>query len=393
MKYEDGLQLIIDKVEGVSEKSWQDIVDDLGLKMNKNTLRNAVNVGPYSGYNVAMYYKAKTMENSTEAELEEIRVAKEELKKEKMKVQTLNLDYNKNLRSDARQELFHEMIVDAIDRLKPIETKVYTKSKSIDKTALLNIADIHYGQEIKLEAFNGEIVNEYSTDIFEARMWHLMAQMKANLDYDKLVIFGLGDFIQGILRLTDIQKCSVSVVDATIKLSEFLSTWLDTLQRELNVPIEMQMVGGNHDAIRLLTGKKGDFPDDTVDKLIYEFMRLRLLNNENIKLTLSKGVVFYSFYGINIMGDHGEGDLKKSIAFYEDYYGVDCDIFIAGHLHRSSQETIGVAEIGDKQVVRVPSIVGACEYSKKLKRSSRAGCKFYVFSEDGIEYEKIYYLN
>ncbi|MGL5690031.1 MAG: hypothetical protein ACRDD8_04335, partial [Bacteroidales bacterium] len=194
-------------------------------------------------------------------------------------------------------------------------------------------------------------------------------------------------------RLTDIQKCSVSVVDATIKLSEFLSTWLDTLQRELNVPIEMQMVGGNHDAIRLLTGKKGDFPDDTVDKLIYEFMRLRLLNNENIKLTLSKGVVFYSFYGINIMGDHGEGDLKKSIAFYEDYYGVDCDIFIAGHLHRSSQETIGVAEIGDKQIVRVPSIVGACEYSKKLKRSSRAGCKFYVFSEDGIEYEKIYYLN
>lgn len=356
----------------------------------------------YSSENIRkFYYVAKKVfdkidESNTpsdEKTIKQLEELKYEIIKERKKIQTVNIEYNANARHEARTELFHEMMIEAINKLKPIEIKKYKITSPIERTALLNISDTHYGSMVDLRAFNNEIVNKYNPDIFKARMWYLLSQIEQDLDYDKLVIFGLGDYIQGILRVSDIRKTHAGFTDCAIELAEFLSTWLDETQNRLQIPVEFQIVNGNHDNIKILTGKKGDFPEEDTTKIIYEFINLRLKNNENIKIVFTNGINFYSFYGYNVVGEHGECDLKKAIEYYEEYFGVSIDLLIAGHLHKSSQETIGIGYCGDRQVVRVPSIIGSCDYSKKLKKSSRAGAKFYVFDKNGINFEKTYYLN
>ena len=48
--YEDELQLLIDKVEGVDDRSWEEMVDELGLSIHPDSLRKSFNAGRYSGY-------------------------------------------------------------------------------------------------------------------------------------------------------------------------------------------------------------------------------------------------------------------------------------------------------------------------------------------------------
>ena len=57
--YEDELQLLIDKVEGSDERSWEEMVDELGLSTHPDSLRKSFNGGRYSGYAVSKYFMEK----------------------------------------------------------------------------------------------------------------------------------------------------------------------------------------------------------------------------------------------------------------------------------------------------------------------------------------------
>ena len=87
----------------------------------------------------------------------------------------------------------------------------------------------------------------------------------------------LGDAIDGLLRISQIRSLQMGVVDSIIEYSEFLATWLNELSKYIR--IDYYQCGGNHDEIRILTGKKGDFPHENASKLILEFIK-----NEIIKV-------------------------------------------------------------------------------------------------------------
>ena len=43
--YEDELQLLIDKVEGADDKSWEEMVSELGLSVHPDSLRKSLAFG------------------------------------------------------------------------------------------------------------------------------------------------------------------------------------------------------------------------------------------------------------------------------------------------------------------------------------------------------------
>ena len=53
--------------------------------------------------------------------VQEIERAKEDLMRERKKIQTANLEYHANMRNEARGEMFNEFILEAIDRLEPLK--------------------------------------------------------------------------------------------------------------------------------------------------------------------------------------------------------------------------------------------------------------------------------
>ena len=408
--YQDELDLLVAKVEGENDKDWQELVDELGLSCHPDSLRKAFNVGKFSGYQVYKYFQNQLSENLTNKEFERLENLKYELSVERKKQQTINREINKVARIEARNELFQELLLDEIKYLKPIEIKTITHAKSTKSTGVLCISDAHYGENFTLYGLHNDIVNQYNPEVFKNRMWDLLAQLEAQqLDCEKLLIMDIGDCISGILRMGSLQKLETGVIQSALEYAEFMATWLIEVWNRLRIPIEYSLRGGNHDMLRLLTEKKV-FEDENIAKVIHQFIKLRI---DNIKLSNSislgidvddikdiitvvdySDVIYHNIYGMNILSYHGDSkNLKEDIEFFENFYDIDIDIILTGHLHRSSQETIGVGYNGDREIMRVPSIMGGNVYSKKIRKHSRAGCKFMLFNEDGKDYEKTFFLN
>ena len=329
----------------------------------------------------------------------EIKQLLEELAKERKKIQTANVEYNANLRSEARAEMFNEQVIEAIHNLEPIKfnKKLYTESFP-EATAVLCIADAHNGVEINMASLFGEVVNVYSPEILKARLNKLANQViedkKRLLDYDKLIVFDLGDAIQGMLRLSDLSKLRTGVLQSAIDYAEMIAQWLVFLSEELEVPIEYVCLGGNHCECRFLE-KGRNWEEENLGLVIQHVIDLRLQNNSNITVDPYSEFGFKTVQGINILAIHGD-DAKNDfdeISYWENYHNISIDILIMGHVHHGEQNTVGYGLTGDKEVIKVPSLVGVDSFSKKCRKLARAGAKFMLFEDGSKTWEKTIVLN
>ena len=316
--------------------------------------------------------------------LNEIERAKIELEKERKKKQTINVEFNKLLRESAREELFYESMERAIKERPLYKIAPPLKINHNNKDGILAMSDFHYGREVSIKGLNGEIINEYNNDIFKKRMHDLLSQtIDICLDrgIEHLHIMNLADCIDGILRVSQLRSLQTGVIDSVIEFCEFLAEWLNALSSY--VTIDYYQCWGNHDEIRILTGKKGDFPHENVNKIIMKFLELSLSNNTNVVVhNEDLPFIYFDICGSKVFGYHGEDkNLPKTLKWFEDIYGVNIDYIIGGHLHSQSLETVGMGSYSDKQAIRIPSICSIDDYSMSLHSSSRAGANIFIFEE------------
>ena len=331
---------------------------------------------------------------NNEHRVEEIKRAQEELIKERKRLQTVNLEAQEYYRLVGRNGLLNEKIIDAIQELEPIEVKKFKHTAPVNKTGLLVISDQHYDSTFEISGLFGEVVNKYDKEVFKTRMWNLLAQMDADtFDYEELLIVSCGDALEGLLRMTSLQKLRTPVVKAAIEFAHFMSIWLEEASERLAVPITFQLIGGNHDLVRSLTSKP-EFPEENLAVVIHEFIRLRLLDSSNVTIEPYADIYFKTLHGNNLMFAHGEsGNLENLVDYYEELYKIDIDALYAGHLHRNESRAIGVGSTGDREVIRVGSICGLDPYAKSIFKNGRASSTFAVYSDDGKELQKSYFLN
>lgn len=324
----------------------------------------------------------------------ELNNAKEELIKERKKIQTVNLQAQEYYRERARSELLVEQIQDAIGKLTPFEEKEIICTKPTERVAVLTIADAHYDSNFEINGLFGDKVNIYNTEVFKERMWNLLAKIEADeFHFDKIKVISMGDAVENLIRQNSLKKLKQPVVKSVIEFAEFMSTWLVALKNHLCVPVDFALIPGNHGVCRFL-GQKPEFQDENLEYIIHAFINLRLKDFENIKVESYNDVYFTSVFNENLIFAHGETkDLKSLINNFENLYGVSIDACYGAHLHSESSNSIGVGNIGSKRIIRVPSIVGSDPYANSILKHNRAGAYFAIFSEDGEELSKIYYLN
>ena len=313
---------------------------------------------------------------------------------EKKKIQTENLQLQEQYRNLARTELLYEQITEAINDLEPIVVKQFQYTKPVEKTGLLLLADQHFDSNFEIKGVFGEVINYYNKEVFYTRMWNLLAKMDADkFEYDKLVVVCMGDCIEGLIRMTSLQKLRQPVVKSVVQFAEFMSQWLVEASNRLGVPIEFAMVGGNHGISRFLT-QKPEFKEENLEYIIHAFIKLRLENEKNITVADYEDIYFTAIHTTNILFAHGENnDLESLMNYCENLYQISIDRCYGAHYHSESSKSVGVADVGSRMIIRVPSLCGTDSYSKSIRKHNRAGCYFAIFSDDGEELNKIYYLN
>lgn len=377
--------------------TWQDIAnilnDELGYEYGESRYRKMFQMfGKMMDGNKARF---------TNAGEETTRLVQErrELEKERKKIQTEKLEYNKMLREDARDELVTEKIVEAIEKLAPISFSQHSGMITSDcsgRVGVLCFGDAHYGSEVTLEGAAG-IVNVYSPRMFRERMEELLSRVVFDkqklIDYRKLVVIDVGDAVQGYLRMSDLVKCSIGVMDSVIEYAEYVSNWLTRLSDELQVPVEYHTMSSNHSNLRMLQGKPM-FPEEDVGKLIAKFIELRTLGNPNIVVGEFSDQVFLDINGYSLLAMHGQ-DAKSAaaeLAFWEDYHGCQIDCLVLGHLHHKDEQNVGLGTDG-KEVVRIPSICGCDTYAVKVRSLSKPGAKLFIIEYGSKTWERTYVLN
>ena len=327
-------------------------------------------------------------------QLQDILDAKEELIKERKKLQAVNSQAQEYYRSVGRSELLKEQIKDAIAALEPVHVERIIHVNPAEKIGLLVIADAHYDSNFTIKGLFGETANVYNKEIFKRRMWNLLAKIDADdLDIDKLKIVFAGDSLEGILRMSSLQKLRQPVVKSVIDFAEFVSQWLVEAHNRLGVSIDVALIPGNHTICRYLS-QKPEFDEENLEYIIHAFVDLRLKDCKDIKVEPYDDVYFTTIFNENFIFAHGETkDLESLMAYFENLYDVTIDACYGAHFHSESSKAVGVGNVGSKRVIRVPSICGTDPFAKKIQKNNRAGAYFACFDEDGECFNKIYYLN
>lgn len=308
------------------------------------------------------------------------------LKKERVKLQSEKVEYNKLLREHARAELLDEKIIESVaNRPTIVVPDIYIKKNNAKRDILFPICDAHDGVEFKLLGWDGEVLNEYSPEILEKRMWTLLEEFIRINDDQKInhvTLPNLGDSVDGVLRMSQLMSLRLGVTDSAIHFGEFMSQWLNELSKYCIV--DYYSIFGNHDQLRLLSGKRDEFPHENAQKWITTLIDANLKGNQRVNIHNCKEFMYLDMLGTKVLGVHGENEknLENSIKDYSLTYNKPIDLLISAHLHHAHEKTIGMNGIRDIEYVQSPAIIGIDDYSLKLKKTSNAGAKIMIIEEE-----------
>jgi hypothetical protein len=368
------VRLCISKLNKEIDLDWSEIIDLLQLECSPDHLRKL----SYAYKEMSENLHNKKLESVEDDEfLGKLTQKKLELQKERVKLQAEKTEINKWIREQGRSELFYEKYLNILSTRKLPSVPNYRISEiNNDFDWVLNFADMHYGKEVKIHGLEDEILAEYSVEIFERRMWDLLNQTihkieKENIQH--LNVFNLGDSIDGILRMSQLQLIQLGIMDSQMGFADFMVIWLNELSRYAN--IDYYSTQGNHDEIRPLGSSKGEFPNENVGRLINWHLERMLVDNKNITIHKNKPLQYVDIVGTKILATHGqdEKNLENSIRDYTTTYGKKIHMLLTGHLHNTNTKTVGMDGMQNIEFYQHPSICGIDDYSLKLKKTAPAG--------------------
>ena len=381
--YEQVCKDISDKLEGNNDLDWAEIQAKYNISCNPDTIRKASST-IFGGQFRTEYLKSQIYTNpdefSREKELDK-KIA--DMRKERMKLQTANIERRRVDRNESRQEMYYEYVGNVCTALPlPKFQPLHYDSSENELEYVMTLADIHYGAKFKSEN------NEYSTDIAKERFKNLSGYV---IDFiqkhkvTKLHIVSLGDMVQGILRVSDLKINNSTVVKATVDISRLIALFLRELSIYTNVEY-YHTPSANHTQIRPLGTKASEIADEDLEYLIGNYIKDLCSDNERISVHLAdegKQYIEIPIVGNEVIAIHGHQlkNIENSIRDLSMMRRNFIDYLLLGHFHSGKEIPSFEGCCNDTEILVSPSFVGSDPYSDSLMKGSKAAVKIYGFSD------------
>ncbi len=255
------------------------------------------------------------------------------------KLRDLRNEISELCRAQSRSEALRDAVVQAAKEMPQLSVEIRENARPVgDRTLVLCIADSHYGAEWTVRGLRGEVMNRYTPEVFCSRMEELLEYTRDILEKENIGDVQLllcGDSLDGMLRNSQLMKLRWGVVESCMRYSEYLAQWISELSKDAAVSV--CGVDGNHTETRSLCSKRGEFPGENLEKVIFWFLSERLRDNPRVLVDpVTEQQKHLSVQGFNLLLTHGtdirnmENAAKQAMLLY----GERIDYLICGHKHR-----------------------------------------------------------
>lgn len=315
--------------------------------------------------------------NEYSNKLEEQRL---ELEKQRQKLYATKTEYTRQIRQQSRFELFYENVTKEIKEL-VIPEFIDVDCFSNDKEYVLTIADIHAGANFITET------NKYSFEEITNRFNKLLnhtVNFVCEHKLSSIKILCLGDDVQGILRLSDLQLNESSVVKATVFIAKTIANFLNELSKYCYIEYYHSPTS-NHSQIRPLGTKASELASEDVEYIICNYIKDVLVNNDRISVNTNFGYEYIEIpiFNFKTIAMHGHtvkniDNALKDLTYHKKTFYTT--VFLA-HYHAAKMGVVGEMYDTDCEVIVCPSFIGSCPYSNSLLKGAKPSCCIFGYDE------------
>ena len=366
----------VDKMEGLNDKDWSEIVSDYDMDISRDCLRKSF-TAPLGGY--AIYRYMNELNSSDDEKLKEIEDKRLELEKEKIRFQDQRREYKKYLRQDARFEHLKDTIKAEIRKISSNKelTEPYCKPMNSNREAVLILSDWHIG------VTNDNHWNKFNLDIAKQRINKLLNK---TIEYCELHnvntihIEILGDIINGYLHVGNRIENEEDVISQTMTAAEILCEFVTELSAHIST-VKIYSATGNHG--RCTSNLKDSIEVENFERLITWYMKSRLNNNriEFIDNEIDDNIIVMRFLNETIYACHGHMDKPNSaisnLSRMLKEFPTEAHF---GHYHSYKE-----FDEYDMTTTVNGTLSGVDEYAKRIRKTGSPMQVLMIYNEEGRE--------
>jgi len=310
----------------------------------------------------------------------EVQKQLEALRKERIKIQTLNVERNRIDREQARRELFYEQVHTLAQTIPVPEFNALQIKEDNEETYVLCLADIHAGAKFK------SLTNEYSLEIMQDRFDLLSVDIINFIEEHQvknLLILGLGDSVQGLIHANDLKINDSSMVVAVVTVAKTIAAFLTKLSQYTNINY-IHVGSSNHSQLRVLGTKPNELMDEDVEYVIAHYIEDLCSANSRIHVRVPEIGEWFTklnIEGYNIVTMHGH-QIKNFETALKDISAKNnevVDYLIVGHCHTAKEISGYEGVCHDTEVLMCPSFIGCDPYADTIFKGNKPAVKIFGF--------------
>lgn len=323
------------------------------------------------------FYEAGVFGNNEDEYFKKLRIEKQELQKAKQQLSDERVEFNRQIRQEARKESYVDMVKRIIcEDTNPMNVSVHYTLFNSETDLLCHLTDIHTGIEINnwKNVFNEDVLRQrierYTSDILDIRGLHQSQDCY-------LVI---GEILSGLIHSNLRLQNNMDLMEQFKYVSELISAMLVRLANNFN-HIYVYTTPGNHS--RISPKKEDSLDGENMDVLLPFYLKARLQNVDNVSIcdnTIEPEIAMFNIRGNNVFSAHGHKDSPANVVQnFTMMFRIKPDIVLLGHRH-----TNGLTTVYDTKVIESGSVSGADQYSTSIRKVNRPEQTVSVIGNNGL---------
>jgi len=380
MKNEDFLReqlALLKRKEEDPTLEWQDIVDfrtdALGFSEHRDSVRK--------GYKLLGEYVRAGWVNDPADVSHELGMSEDiiALKKERVKLSDARVEYNRQIRQEARKESYLEMVQRVICKeTKPIVLDVDNNfvHNDNDNDLIVALTDLHVGIEIDLWC------NQFDENIFKQRIEKYTSkiieiQTKHNSENCYIIA---GELVSGIIHNNLRLQNNMDLMDQFKIATEVIASMLIELSKYFHT-VSLYMTPGNHSRI---SPKKEDALDgENMDIIAAFYLQARLQNFTNIFIhdnRVEREIAMFDVRGNFVCAAHGHKDRPETVVQnFTMMFGKQPNIVYLGHRHTNAMTTVY-----NTKVIESGCVSGSDSFAVSIRKTNKPEQTVSVVDENGL---------